>query len=232
MTGIERIPDELLEITRLDSVLTHRLPGEHYEASQVALSALTGSLPLLIRKAAAAEYADSWRLYNVGAAGIAYNLQERRMGILTGVNVKPKEYGALNVHAEAMLIAKARKHRLNRIFALSVWGAPEANTPTLHPCHLCRHMLASATVPEITPQTLLLSGNKDYSICEYYTIDRLNSHHTQPTGESQPLPRMSLTKESLQEDERTSWLMWTMMEVWARLYPENPTATAMLQTKR
>jgi cytidine deaminase len=141
-------------------------------------------LPLLSNRAETASFqAVSYRNFRVGAALLAFSTDTEKIGIFTGFNVKthPENAAQINIHAEQMALTKARHWRFNSVGSLAVWGEPQADTqsglepPTLHPCGLCRELLAKS--PETKGTTPILSANPDFSICEVYGLDDLLLMH-------------------------------------------------------
>ncbi len=222
--SISEVPNEYLEPTKLDMVTW--LPGEYYDPALMTFGSL-GMFALLTRRAQeSAKRAVSWRGFKVGAAALAVNLEDKRMGTVVGMNIKPAEDSQTNIHAEQVAVAKARAFGLSRILALNVWGEPQADStsgiisPTLHPCGLCRTFLCRPEAPEITDQTFIMSGNGDFSYCEIYTPSELAAYHAAPAEQRQPLLALSLSDETLHDPEADNRLTFQYMRKWAEVYPD------------
>src|SRR5687768_14678056 len=174
-TLIEQVPEELLTAEPRDKITELLRQPEEYDPALVTLSSLTNLVYLIRAAKQASAKASSWRDFNVGAAAMAYDLSRGRIGFLLGYNFKPVNPGEVNIHAEQIVIAKARYHGLDRIFSMAVWGKEQPDqqsdilSATLHPCGRCREMMRTEA-PEITPETVILSGNADFSVCEIFTL--------------------------------------------------------------
>jgi cytidine deaminase len=165
----------------LDLINSAPIPVDISE-SDLSWSALN-SLVFTIRQAETASFqALSYRDFRVGAAATTFNSTTRNLGLVTGFNVKPSEENTINIHAEQMVIEKVRHHGLGQILALAVWGEPQIDdanaqeSPTLHPCALCREMISEA--PEITPSTAILSSNPGFTKVELYGPGELENYHS------------------------------------------------------
>lgn len=190
----------------------------------------SGLLSFLGRTAKeAANAALSWRHFKVGAMLLAWSTETHSLGLVTGTNVKQREDDdGLNIHAETMALAKARRHSLDQALALMVWGEPQSDqqsgklSRTLHPCGLCRNMLNTA--PEITPQTLLVSSNQDFTVCELFTIDELQTYHASGEVEGAEPLNFSLADNQLSDEVYDTSLSITLAAKWRQLHPGHPSA--------
>jgi hypothetical protein len=69
---------------------------------------------------------------------------------------------------------------------MAVWGDPtdlNANpmqVPTLRPCKRCSDMFKQ--LPEVKPETLILSASGDLSVCELYTVKELDVYYQKPNS--------------------------------------------------
>ncbi|MGD0284160.1 MAG: hypothetical protein ABSB12_00995 [Candidatus Saccharimonadales bacterium] len=184
---LSEVPEVYLQSHELDHyipLLSRELKPEGYDPALIALASINNFVSLIRSAAKSSEIAVSWRNYIVGAAVLAYNLDTPAMGATVGGNIKPEQTGGLNLHAEQIALAKARKIKLNCIFGIAVWGDPtdlDANpnhSPTRIPCRRCDKMFSE--LPEIKPETLIVSSNADLSVCELYTVEELRRYYQNP----------------------------------------------------
>lgn len=165
-------------------LLPKELKPEGYDPALIALASLNNFVALIRSAAKSSEIAMSWRNYIVGAAVLAYNLDTPAMGTMVGGNIKPEQTGGLNLHAEQIALAKASNNNLDYIFGIAVWGDPtdlDANpnhSPTRTPCRRCDKMFSE--LPEVKPDTLIVSSNADLSVCELYTVEELKRYYQNP----------------------------------------------------
>ncbi len=220
---LEDVPESYMQPTVHDIITW--LPGEQYDPALIALNGPSLFALLTQRAAESAGRAVSWRNFKVGAAALAVDLVDMRMGTLTGMNIKPAEDSPVNIHAEQVVLAKARSLRMTRVICLSVWGEPQADSSsgilssTLHPCGLCRHMLCSPDIPEVTEQTLIMSGNGNFSNCEIYTPPELVEYHEARSDQRKPLLAVSLSNETLHDRAADEHLTFQYLRKWAEVYP-------------
>lgn len=147
---------------------------------------------LLVDRAqeAAKKYARSYRGFPVGCAMLAYaNGMFERTGlwspwykIFTGANIKqkPGSHGP-NIHAEEIALGAAIQEGYNLIVAIVLVGETQEDHAsgltmrTLYPCGRCREFLES--MPEIRPDTIVLSVSLDGIICEIMTFEEVLIRH-------------------------------------------------------
>jgi cytidine deaminase len=184
---LSEVPAVYLQSHKLDHyipLLSRELKPEGYDPALIALASLNTFVALTRAAAKSSEIALSWRNYKVGAAVLAYNLGTPAMGTFIGANIKPQPAGGLNLHAEQIALAKARINNLNHIFGISIWGDPadlDANpshSPTRIPCRRCDKMFSE--LPEVKPETLIVSSNVDLTVCELYTVEELRRYYQNP----------------------------------------------------
>lgn len=198
---IAEVPEIFLtnhDLDRFTQLLDKDIKPEGYELGLVALASINNLIWAVRAAAKSSEQAVSWRNYRVGAVAIAYNLEAPAMGIVVGANFKPDRTTGLNLHAEQIALAKARQHHLNKVMALAVWGDPNdenanpTKAPTLRPCRRCSDMFDIA--PAVLPETFILGGNSDWSVCEFYTVKELSDYYkkSEATGPISETPCYSL----------------------------------------
>lgn len=128
----------------------------------------------------AAVFAFSYRGFQVGCAVLAWN-SKGKYRIFTGSNIKPEEDGP-KVCAEQIAIGTARSEGYDLIVALAVVGEPQRDSasgvcpPTLHPCWICRRLLE--TLPEIRPNTIVLTLKNDDGLAEEFSVETLIKMHS------------------------------------------------------
>lgn len=233
MSRLTTIPDLWLNLSpNLDMVFDIHLPEfNEWDMSWNALNQLV----LLTRRAETASFqAVSWRPipFRVGAAAVAGDIRSKRMGILTGFNIKPSESKDINIHAEQMALEKMRRTGLSKVYALAVWGEPQPDqqsgivSPTLHPCGLCREMLTE--MDEVTDQTIIASGNVDFSICEVYCREEINAYHTNDVLHRPQLDRINLADSVLDNRSYDEALGFLLLQQWVKRNPEAPYSRQLL----
>ena len=108
---------------------------------------------LIERAKKASKKAMTYRPFNVGCAVLAYSETEQKYKIFVGANLKPAE-SAVKVCAERVAIMNAVTADYNFIVAIAVYGPPQKDaasgveSPTLHPCDVCRNTLRDLIVNE------------------------------------------------------------------------------------
>ena len=126
----------------------------------------------------AAGFAFSYRGFQVGAAVLAWDGHHYK--VFTGSNIKPEEDGP-KVCAEQVAIGSARSEGFSLIVALAVAGDPQKDSEsgvfpkTLHPCWICRKLLA--TLPEVRPDTMILTLGNHRGPTEEHTVEELLGVH-------------------------------------------------------
>jgi cytidine deaminase len=225
---LSEVPDMQLVPHQLDKytpLLPKELKPEGYEPLLIALASINNLIWLIRASARGSEVAYSWRNYIVGAAVIAYSLDIPAMGITVGGNFKPQQEGGPNIHAEQVALTKARLAKLDHVFGIAVWGdttdldANPNQSPTRIPCKRCDKMFND--LPEVKPETLILSSNSDLTVCELYTVDELKFYYEKPdaTGQISDIPCYSLADDMNDEEyEQTIYYPYLLPKVMS-LYP-------------
>jgi cytidine deaminase len=175
----------------------------------------------------ASELALSWRDYRVGAAAIAYDPKTRMYGTFVGANIKPGPDSDINIHAEQMVLAKVKMHDLPNVVAMAIWGDPDDKdsnpfgVPTRRPCQRCDQMFMEA--PEVSERMLILSSNKDLTVCEFYSPQELHDYYERgnlsaPINE---IPHYDLS-DAMDDQYYTEEIELTYLlpKIW-RLFPES-----------
>ncbi len=182
MKRLSEVPEHMLTLT--DSTFDTEV-SLHVSISErdIAGNAINNVVWLSRKAAQTANYAWSWRNFNVGAAGLAIDTERGALAIMSGFNVKPMDGDdGPNIHAEQMVLAKLRRGGYRHLAAIAVWGellgvdGDSTRQPkTLHPCNLCRdHLLAA---PEVTDDTIVLNGTRDFSTVELCTFGELLDYY-------------------------------------------------------
>ncbi len=141
----------------------------------------------LMRAREAQKLAVSWRGFKVGAAVVATSLGKSRFEIMTGVNVKPDEDSAMNVHAEQAALQKVDDRGYQKVAIVAVVGETQNDTqsghdmPTLHPCGLCRNVLRES--PKVDAEsTLVVSALPTLRTIQTYSLNQLLQYHDDPSS--------------------------------------------------
>ena len=136
------------------------------------------------------EHAASWRDFKVGCAVYAWDSKRHHKGdfagrwkIFRGCNMKPVQ-GGHNVCAEQVAIGAARSEGYEWILGMALVGIPQEDGctgikgKTLHPCGDCRSFFAS--LPEITPDTVIITATPDEAEVETQTVKELLKFYALP----------------------------------------------------
>ncbi len=180
MPKLSPVPEIYLENIPVLAKEPVPIPGVLDEAD-LTWSAINALYVVLRQAQSSSHSAISWRNFPVGCAAIATNESHDRFDLVTGYNVKPTAYSGLNIHAEQMLVERARRYSLSRILALAVIGEPQQDTqsgrtaPTLHPCGLCRTHLAESGL--MSSSTLIISSVPNFERAELYSFKELVEFH-------------------------------------------------------
>jgi cytidine deaminase len=149
------------------------------------------AIPLLLAQAEAArQYARSYRNFRVGAAALSlfYNPEGlSRFGFFMGANVKPVQGSdVINVHAEHELMIQTEQEKYPdenaSIPFFVVIGDMQADqqtgieTPTLHPCGVCRNTFLENDTP-INLDSICVTARPDLKEIEWYTVRSLIDYH-------------------------------------------------------
>lgn len=181
---------------------SHRELEEHREIAATTRAEGIRNIGRLIRAAEdAREHALSYRNFRVGAAAFAAfsgGVRPWSYRLIHGANAKPTGNNDINVHAEHTLmtttIESAQPDELATIPIMMIMGDLQPDqqtgleTPTLHPCGVCRDAFTEDDSP-ITQETLIVTANPDLTIFEWFSVRALNRFHA--TGERR---NMGLTK--------------------------------------
>ncbi|MFA5954544.1 MAG: hypothetical protein WC817_03360 [Patescibacteria group bacterium] len=157
----------------------------------------------LVQKAYdASKLAISYRDFRVGCAVLAWRPRRQsaepwqidedpadylcnRWATFTGANLKPEKSGP-KICAEQIAVNSARMAHYTRIIGIVVVGEPQSDDDsglthdTLHPCVICRRLLAA--LPEMRSDTRILTGGLHgdrIRIREYSFEELLKLHQTQ-----------------------------------------------------
>jgi cytidine deaminase len=222
MSELSPIPSSWLGLApNLDFVSPYHLELSETDISWNALNQLV----LMSRRAATAVgHAYSWRDFAVGAVGFAMDPEEQRFGLFTGFNVKSSQDGVINIHAEQMVLAKARHHGFGRLDALGVLGDPQPDQQsghqslTLCPCGLCRTMLAEA--PEVNNRMPIFGTTPDLSVCELYSLERLEAFHAGEIEELSIITPFTVTDDAIDTPGYDGALGFWLLDAWAQLNPD------------
>lgn len=141
-------------------------------------------LHLIARAQEARENASSYRNFRVGCAVWAFKTDAIRAGerwaVFTGSNFKAGK-DARPVCAEQFTLGAAKSAGYDTIIAMVVIGEPQPDaesgvrSKTLHPCGECRRMFQ--LMPEVNPDTLLLTLTPDEQTQEHFLIGELIALH-------------------------------------------------------
>lgn len=151
--------------------------------------------------------AISYRNFNVGAAGVAYNPDNSRLGIFTGFNAKVDGTDLINIHAEEVVVGKIRRFGGSIITLLAVVGDLQPDqqsgtvTTTLHPCGRCRKMLAETGL--VTDRTVFMSATIDLQNVEIYDLPALVRLHDE--GVDGTFDRVKLPEFPVDTPGETEW---------------------------
>lgn len=175
--------ETLSRLPQVDTNEFNSMLHPNYTAEHVALSITPATLLFALNRAREArELAVSWRDFKVGASVVALGLGTPRYQLLTGVNVKPDEESAMNVHAEQSALQKVDDRNYSAVSMVAVVGETQNDTQsgkkmhTLHPCGLCRNVLANH--PCVHPDnTLIVSALPSLRIIEASSLNGLKAFH-------------------------------------------------------
>ncbi len=155
-----------------------------YDQTHVGLSITPANILFALHRAREARaLAVSYRNFNVGAALIALSIGSPRFQVLSGVNVKPDAESAMNVHAEQVALQKFHDREYSAVSIVAVVGETQNDqqsgqeTPTLHPCGLCREVMANH-VGIHNEHTLIVSALPNLRTIEAYSLASLSRFHT------------------------------------------------------
>ena len=228
----------LSRLPKTDTLEYRSVLEPEYRRRHIALSLTSGNLLLALHRAREAqEMAVSYRDFKVGAAIVGLTFRPSSLQVMTGVNVKPDEESAMNVHAEQVALQKTRDRHFDVASMVVVVGNTQSDKqsgnemPTLHPCGLCRNVMLNDALVD-SKASLIVSALPDFSKIELYNLESLHAYHeshdksgiTQldlpylptlfdPINESGPVHTLIDTPQTL-EDERvwneTAGLFLTM----------------------
>jgi cytidine deaminase len=131
----------------------------------------------------------SYRNFNVGCAVLACSGQKQEYKVFVGANLKAGP-GTVKVCAERVAIMASVSAGYNFIVAIVVCGEPQkdevsgVNSPTLHPCDVCRETLYHLIVHDerfetvVEFDTILLTVNKNTGEREEMTLRELFDIHS------------------------------------------------------
>ena len=141
-------------------------------------------LHLIERAKEAQRNASSYRNFRVGCAIYAFRTNgiemRGRWSVFTGRNIKLTD-GSRPMCAEQRALAAAESEGYDKIIAMVVIGEPQEDaesgilSKTLHPCGECRKIFQA--VPEMSPETLLLTMTPDEHTYEQFSVEQLIALH-------------------------------------------------------
>ena len=132
---------------------------------------------------------ESYRGFRVGAAVLALDSNLGRTGIYFGGNYTPFKGAEWNC-AEKRAFEVVRAKGFTRVLGVAVSGPAQPDSvsgiesPTLHPCHRCRGLLATSDL--VNEDTLVATTNLAEDEFELFTVKSLLALHD--TGQPQPFP--------------------------------------------
>jgi cytidine deaminase len=159
-----------------DVVLHSALGGITYDRLQNSDFVLMLLHEISEFRARAASYRDfrvSAGAWGTGEAG--------RYGRVLGYNVKLDESDTVNIHAEDIVLAKAKQAGLRSISVLAVVAPTQEDhasgkeTATLHPCGRCRTTLSES--PLITDDTLIVTARPDFTAIQLASLSAIRAAH-------------------------------------------------------
>jgi cytidine deaminase len=207
------------ELTPVTGQLTELVPGydfvfgapvSDFSESEVFWNALSQVITLSRSALRAQAQGKSWRGFLVGAAGIAFDTLDNRVGVFTGFNIKPDEGGDTNVHAEQMVLEKLRRQRFSRLNALVVVSDTQPDQQsgleplTIMPCGLCRDMLEEA--PEVDDKAPIVGISTDLTVCEAYDFANLKSFNEGSVDALSLVPSFNLDDST--SDNELRYIEW------------------------
>lgn len=136
----------------------------------------------IFRAREARELGVSHRNFKVGACAVALSYVDRRSYLISGFNAKPGPESLTNIHAEHIILAGAKKLGVDAVKLLVVVGDVQPDqqsgmdTPTLHPCGVCRERFAQDG-SMVNEETLIISARPDLHTFEWFTVDALKKFH-------------------------------------------------------
>ena len=179
----QKTQELLSRLPKTDSHGSHSLLNPEFTRRHMLQSQNAGNLLFaLIRAREAQELAVSYRDFKVGAAALGFIGNPSYRQLMTGVNMKPDEDTAMNVHAEQVSLQKARDRGFDIVSMLVVVGNTQSDKqsgvemPTLHPCGLCRGVMSSDPLID-NEATLIVSALPDFSKIEMYNLEALHAFH-------------------------------------------------------
>ena len=146
--------------------------------------------PQLVEEARqAAQHADSYRGFGVGAVAVAQS-KSGDLGLFSAANFKPYKDGPKEC-AEKAVLKKVAEHKFDRVLAIIVSGSDQVDAhsgldlPTLHPCSDCRGLFSQSDLMDAN-QSLIMPVRLDEDTFEMYTPAELEALHN--TGDSPDVP--------------------------------------------
>ncbi len=121
----------------------------------------------------------SYRGFQVGCAVLACNPLSGLWEVITSANVKPLSHWP-KVCAERSAISYATMVcGFNRILRMAVVGMPqpEEQTPTLHPCAVCRQWFQQEPALRSDTQVILAHANPQVNVTEVLSLAALLAMH-------------------------------------------------------
>lgn len=191
----QRMMQAMSRLPRVDVLPVPSMLFSSYTAVDARYGVTPGNILFAMHRAREAkEMAVSWRGFHVGAAVLAYTFNPACFSLYSGINIKPDEETAMNVHAEQLALQKVEDNAANHISAIVVVGEVQHDTQsgmlaeTLHPCGLCRDKLASSPCVHMD-ETLIVSALPSFKTIELYSLSALNKFHQ--TGNSTEIARVN-----------------------------------------
>ena len=202
MPNITQEMQELLSrLPKTDTYPFRSVINPEYSRQHIALSLTPANLLLAMHRAREAqELAVSYRGFKVGAALVGLSFQPSNFQIMTGVNIKPDEESAMNVHAEQSALQKAHDRNVDAVSMIVVVGETQSDKQsghemhTLHPCGLCRGIMNTNSLVDKNA-TLIASTLPNFSTIELYSVNEFIHYHE--THDDSLLHRFQLPQLSL-----------------------------------
>lgn len=160
-------------------------PPEYWRKSSVAFQLLLATREM---QASAVSHRD----FFVAAGALAVR-GEHDVGWMYGYNIKPDLSETINIHAEDVVLAKAKYHGYEKIAMLAVVGQPQEDhysgkhPATLHPCGRCRPMLANDSL--MSRNSGVVTATPDGTAIEFGTLQNYLDYYDEAVESGPTLSR-------------------------------------------
>lgn len=170
-------------LPQVDTLPFHSRLNPHYTKEHLLLSQTGANILFALNKARAArELAISYRDFTVGATLVGMKYRPSLLQDITGINIKPEEESAINIHAEQLALTKLEENGFESVSMVVVVGETQSDQQsgkamhTLHPCGICRNILLAS--PMIDPElTLVVSALPSFKTIEIASLKDLKAFH-------------------------------------------------------